>query len=150
MTITTLPTPPSRQDPDNFSTRADAFLAALPLFGQEANQLATEVNTNKNIVVQASVQAQADRVLTQAAAATVTDQQPSVNAARAEQAAVLAESYASQAQATNPDSPIRLNTAVVKADFTVPTGYNASSAGPLIISEGISVTVQNFSNWVIV
>lgn len=36
-TITPLPTPPSRQDPTNFSARADAFLAALVLFQQELN-----------------------------------------------------------------------------------------------------------------
>lgn len=38
--ITSLPTPPSRSDdPDNFSTKADAFLAALPTFGTQANTL---------------------------------------------------------------------------------------------------------------
>lgn len=42
--ITPLPQPPSRQDPSNFSTRADAFLGALPTFGTEANALATDVN----------------------------------------------------------------------------------------------------------
>jgi len=43
--ITALPTPvPTRQDPSNFSERADAFLSALPAFGTEANALATEVN----------------------------------------------------------------------------------------------------------
>lgn len=46
MAITALPTPPSRSDPVNFSTRADAFLGALPAFGTEANVLATEVNAN--------------------------------------------------------------------------------------------------------
>ena len=44
MSITPLPTPPSRQDPFNFATRADAFLGQLPDFATEANALATEVN----------------------------------------------------------------------------------------------------------
>jgi hypothetical protein len=44
MTITALPTPPSRDDPANFSARADAFLGALPTFATEANALATQVN----------------------------------------------------------------------------------------------------------
>lgn len=37
MTITALPTPPTRADAVNFSTRADAFMAALPQFVSEAN-----------------------------------------------------------------------------------------------------------------
>ncbi len=37
--ISTLPTPPSRQDPTNFATEADAFLGALPTFGTQANSL---------------------------------------------------------------------------------------------------------------
>ena len=45
MTITALPTPPTRQDPDNFSTRADQFLSALPQFGDEANVLAASLNS---------------------------------------------------------------------------------------------------------
>jgi len=44
MTISALPTPPSRSDPANFSTRGDAFLGALPQFATEANALADEVN----------------------------------------------------------------------------------------------------------
>lgn len=46
MAITPLPTPPSRDDPTNFATRADAFLAALPDFATEANSLATDVNAD--------------------------------------------------------------------------------------------------------
>lgn len=46
MTITTLPTPPTRSDPTNFASRADAFLAALPTFGDEANALAAAMNLN--------------------------------------------------------------------------------------------------------
>jgi hypothetical protein len=37
--ITTLPAAPSRQDPTNFADEADAFLGALPDFGDEANAL---------------------------------------------------------------------------------------------------------------
>lgn len=42
--ITPLPTPPSTTDPSNFSTRADDFLAALPTFATEANDLAAALN----------------------------------------------------------------------------------------------------------
>ena len=42
--ISTLPTAPSRQDPANFADEADAFLGALPDFGDEANALASYVD----------------------------------------------------------------------------------------------------------
>lgn len=43
MAITSLPTPPSRSDPENFAERADAFMAALPRFANEANALQLDV-----------------------------------------------------------------------------------------------------------
>lgn len=46
MPITPLPTPPSRQDPANFSARSDAFLGALPTFATEANATASQVNSD--------------------------------------------------------------------------------------------------------
>lgn len=46
MTISALPTPPTRSDPTNFASRADAFLAALPTFQTEANALAVAMNLN--------------------------------------------------------------------------------------------------------
>lgn len=46
MPITALPTPPSRADAANFSTRADAFLGALPTFATEANATAAAANTS--------------------------------------------------------------------------------------------------------
>jgi hypothetical protein len=46
MAITALPTPPSRDDPTNFATRADAFLGALPTFATEANAQASTVNAD--------------------------------------------------------------------------------------------------------
>ncbi len=49
MSITALPTPPTRDDPENFAARADAFLAALPPFAQEANVMAQEVEVSRAI-----------------------------------------------------------------------------------------------------
>lgn len=54
MPITALPTPPSRDDPANFSTRADAFLGALPTFATEANALQTDVNTKQSTATTAA------------------------------------------------------------------------------------------------
>ena len=50
MAISSLPTPPSRQDPINFNDRADAFLGALPTFQTEANALQVDVNTKSDNV----------------------------------------------------------------------------------------------------
>lgn len=43
-----------------------------------------------------------------------------------------------------------LNDQAVTANYTVPTGKNASSAGPITINTGITVTVSTDSTWVIV
>jgi len=47
MSITALPDIPSRSDPATFSTKADAFLGALPTFVTEANALKTNVNAKE-------------------------------------------------------------------------------------------------------
>ena len=60
--ITALPTPPSRDDSVNFAARADAFVGALPTFGTQANNLATNVYNN-------AVEAEADAVAAAASAA---------------------------------------------------------------------------------
>ncbi len=44
MAITPLPTPPSREDPNNFAERADALLAALVTFVTECNAMAATVD----------------------------------------------------------------------------------------------------------
>jgi hypothetical protein len=48
--ITPLPTPPTRQNSSNFNDRADEFLGALPLFQQEANALAVDVQSSADDV----------------------------------------------------------------------------------------------------
>lgn len=47
MAITPLPTPPSRQNVETFSSDADAFLGALPAFATEANVLASDVSAKQ-------------------------------------------------------------------------------------------------------
>lgn len=47
MPITALPPAPSRSDPTNFATKADAWVAAMALFTTEANALQADVNTKQ-------------------------------------------------------------------------------------------------------
>ena len=68
-TITALPTPPSRQDPVNFSSEADAFLGALPAFGTEANALASEVNAAASSASSSASSATTAKNLAEAASA---------------------------------------------------------------------------------
>ena len=48
------------------------------------------------------------------------------------------------------DQVFVLNDQTVTVDYTIPTGKNASSAGPITIDTGITVTVPTDSTWVIV
>jgi hypothetical protein len=64
--ITTLPAAPSRQDPTNFADEADAFLGALPDFGDEANALgsyldgvASDVDTDATAAAASAIAAAA-------------------------------------------------------------------------------------------
>ena len=47
------------------------------------------------------------------------------------------------------DQIFNLNGQTVTVDYTIPTGYNASTVGPITIASGITVTVPDSSNWVI-
>jgi hypothetical protein len=44
---------------------------------------------------------------------------------------------------------IRINSNVLTENCTITTGYNASSAGPLTIADGKTVTIANNSTWTI-
>jgi len=58
MTITNLPSAPTRNDsPDEFSSKSDASLGALPNFVVEANTTTTEVQSNKFAAAASSSQA---------------------------------------------------------------------------------------------
>ena len=76
MAIAPLPDPPTRDDPANFATRADAFLAALVPFAAQAEAMRVEVETDATAAQLAALStaddvtdADAARVLAQAAAA---------------------------------------------------------------------------------
>ncbi len=71
MAITALPTPPSRQDPANFSDRADAFLGALPTFTTEANALAADVNADEATASAAAISATASAATAAASEANI-------------------------------------------------------------------------------
>lgn len=96
MAITPLPTPPSRDDPANFSTRADAFLAALPDFATEANALAVDVNAD-------AVAAAADAAAAEVAAA---EAEAAANAAASASGAVKWVSGTTYAEGVVVWSPI--------------------------------------------
>lgn len=55
-----------------------------------------------------------------------------------------------QASAVIASNGLILNSATVAADYTVPTGSNALSSGPVTINSGITVTVSSGSIWTVV
>ncbi len=70
-TISALPTPPSRaDDPTNFSTKADAFLGALPTFQSEANAQASYLD-GLSVTVDADAVAAAASAVDAANSATI-------------------------------------------------------------------------------
>jgi hypothetical protein len=44
---------------------------------------------------------------------------------------------------------IRINASTLTENCTIATGYNASSAGPLIIANSVTVQISNNSTWTI-
>lgn len=42
------------------------------------------------------------------------------------------------------------NSATISTSYTLPTGFNAMSAGPVTLDSGISVTVPSGSRWIVV
>jgi hypothetical protein len=54
------------------------------------------------------------------------------------------------ATGTGNDQVFVLNDQYVTADYAIPTGKNATSAGPITINTGVTVTIPTDSTWVIV
>lgn len=156
MAITALPTPPSRADlPAAFSSRADALLGALPTFVTEANAQAADLNAKKaafDTDYGNAMAAGLANAATNAATATTKANAAAASAGTAQSAADSASAAWAAALASNPDlNPVfRMNPSTIGTDTTLPTGYNAYSAGPLVIGEGVSVTLEEHANWTIV
>lgn len=51
---------------------------------------------------------------------------------------------------TDIDAPIHLNGNTITSNYSVPSGYNGLSAGPITIASGVTVTVPSGSAWSIV
>jgi len=50
----------------------------------------------------------------------------------------------------NASNGIHVNSATISASYSIPSGSNAMSAGPVSIASGVTVTVPSGNNWVIV
>ncbi len=48
------------------------------------------------------------------------------------------------------DTVFFLNANTVTANYTIATGYNALSAGPITINSGVTVNISNGANWIVV
>ena len=139
-TITALPTPPTRSDPANFRTRADAFMAALPTFATETNTVADEVNTNATTATtQAGIATtQAGTATTQAVTATT---QASIATTKAAEAAASALT-AVNAPGTSATSVSGLAVGTGSKSLTIQTGK--------VISVGMFMTITSTAspeNW---
>lgn len=139
--------PPTRSDPATFAARGDAFLSWFPTAWTNLVDSMTWMRARVQEVFDSANAAQSDRIAAQSAAAAVAAQSPVVNAAAAAASALAAQGYATLAQATNPDSPVRLNPRRITANLAIASDYNAASAGPIAVSDGVTVTVGNNATW---
>ena len=129
MAITLLPTPPTRQDPANFNTRADEFLGALPTFGTEANSLASDVNSKQ--------------ITTSNAATTATNaaNTATTKASEASTFANTAGTKASEASASATSAANSANTASTKASEASASAVDASNSATAAATSAINAEI---------
>lgn len=113
MTITALPTPPSRNDPTNFAERGDAFLGALPQFVTEANALQADVNAKQSAAATSATNA----------ATSATNAANSANSAATSATAAGNSATAAATSATNAG-----NSATAAANSAAAAGTSESNA----------------------
>ena len=135
-TITALPTAPSRADPANFRTRADAFMAALPTFATETNTVAGEVNTNAT-----NAATSASTATTQAGTATTQAGNASASAAAASASALTALN----APGTSATSTTSLTIGTGAKSLTIQTGKSIVVGMTLVIARTSAPTTTRMS-----
>jgi hypothetical protein len=144
MTITALPTPPSRDDPNNFATRADAFLGALPDFATEANALAAAVNADE-IAADASATAAASSASAAASSASAAS-----SSASAASSSASAASASASAAAASYDSFDDRYLGAKSSDPSVDNDGNALITGALYFNTTSSeMRVYSGSAWLV-
>ncbi len=108
--------------------------SALAIYGNTA-AMNTAVSTSTTNAATATTQA--GIATTQATAA-------------AASAVSAASSASSAALIVTGGSPFLLNAMEITADITLPSGFNAASAGPIEIDNNVNVTISDNSTWSIV
>ena len=127
MAITLLPTPPTRQDPANFNTRADEFLGALPTFGAEANSLATDVNSKQ---------------VTASDAATTATNAANTATTKASEASTFANTAGTKASEASASATSASNSATAAGASAVDASNSATAAATSAINAEIFATQQ--------
>ena len=145
MTITALPTPPTRSDPATFAARGDAFMTALPTFVAEANALAATVSADQATASTAASNASASQsaaassasaASTSAATATTKASEASASASAASTSATNASNSAASASSSASAASTSAATATTKASEA-----SASAAAASAIVLGVSTTL---------
>lgn len=148
--ITALPTPPSRaDDPQNFATKADAFLGALPGFRIEANTLGDYMETKAGEAAASASAADADRIAAQAAAADAdADRIAAANSAAAASGSAGNASSSAAAAAASYDSFDDRYLGAKSSDPTTDNDGNALLVGAIYFNTGSGFRGWNGSAWV--
>lgn len=54
------------------------------------------------------------------------------------------------APAFNASNGLHLNSTTVSANYTIPTGSNAMSVGPITVASGVAVTISSGQRWIVI
>jgi hypothetical protein len=137
---------------------ADAAILNSIVHGSSSSTVSTDGGPVKTV---AKAIADAEAAIVIGAESYLAQCQAETAAAAAQAALTDADRIAAQAAATeaaaawaaalaaNPDlnPAVRMNPSTITEDLTIPTGYNAYSAGPLTVGDGVEVTLEDHSNW---